>query len=308
VIAVNHRCSIALALSLAVGIGVVALTHVGRPPSLDPSHTRTVVDSTGQIVPIPANPQRLLSLCTTVTDTILRLEQGHRLAGIDEYSRVVPGADPFPVLGKGSALSREQILARDIDLALIWWYQDEVAHLLADLGVPFVRIRCQRAAELPATLRLIGECLDVRPAAEALAVSLEPHLVRSGSPESTSPRVYLELYSPFKTAGSDSYLGDLLELAGARNVAGEARGALLLSAESLLEADPDIVLLIRDFAAAASFRQRTGMSRLRAVQSNRVHLLDRYVLVAGAGLPDAVRQLESLFAACPPPDLRHALP
>lgn len=305
----SHRCSIALALALALGIGVIALTQVSRLPSPDPSNTRTVVDSTGRPVPIPADPQRVLSLCTTVTDTLLRLDQGHRLAGIDEYSRVVPGADTFPVLGKGSALSREQVLARGIDLAFIWWFQEEVAHLLADLDVPFVRIRCQRAAELPATLRLIGECLNIRPVAEALAVSLEPHLARSArTPDPTAPRVYLELYSPFKTAGSDSYLGDLLELAAARNVAVEARGALLLSAESLLEADPDIVLLIRDFATVAGFSQRTGMSRLRAVESDRVYLLDRYVLVAGAGLPDAVRHLESLFNTCRPSDLRHALP
>ncbi len=96
-------------------------------------------------------PRRILSLCTTATDVLLAVGARDQLAAIDEYSRVVPGATNIPVIAKGSALSREEVLARRMDLAFIWWYQDDAAKLLGELSVPVVRIRAGHVAELPGT-------------------------------------------------------------------------------------------------------------------------------------------------------------
>lgn len=310
---VNGKRAMLLVAALALaGTGLALVWAAGawsgtgtRPAPI----TRVIEDSTGRAVRIPHDPQHILSLCTSVTDTLVRLGQGHRLAGIDEYSRIVPDTGEVPVLGKGSTLSREQVLARAIDLAFIWWFQDDVAQLLGDLGIPTVRIRCQQADDVPATIRLVGQCLNDEAGVPALAESVERDLARlRRSITGPHPRVYLELYSPFRTGGRDTYLHDLLELAGARNVAAGAVGSLIFSAEALLEADPDVVLLIRDFATPASFRQRTGMAGLTAVRSGRVHLLDRTHLIAGAGLPDAVRHLRNLFTSLDESAIAHALP
>ena len=88
-----------------------------------------------------AAPKRILSLCTAATDTIVRLGVTERLAAIDDYGRIVPGTEKIPVIGKASALSREQLVALNADLAFLWWYQDDVAKVLAELGVPVTRIR-----------------------------------------------------------------------------------------------------------------------------------------------------------------------
>jgi iron complex transport system substrate-binding protein len=256
----------------------------------------TVTDAGGQVVSVPAQPQRILSLCTTVTDTLLRLGQKERLAGIDEFSRIVPGATNLPVLGKGSALSREQVLARQVDLAFIWWYQDDAARMLEELRVPVVRIRCGRAEEVPATIQLVGDCLGLADAASELGSSVSARLVRLRQSAGTNgPRVYVELYSPFKTSGRESYLNDLIELAGGRNVAGEAAGPVLFSVERLLQSDPEIVLLIDGFGTPEQFARRGGLENLSAVKTGRVYPIDRYCLVAGAALPEDVTNLRRLF-------------
>ncbi len=271
----------------------------GTPPGF-----REITDTTARTVLVPARPERVLSLCTTATDTILRLGEGARLAGIDEYSRVVPGSTNLAVLGKGSAISREQVLARQIDLAFVWWFQDDVAQLLADVRVPVVRLRCHRAADVPATIRLVGQCLGATNAADALAQSVTEKLARL-VPAASHPtaRVYLELYSPFKTSGRDSYLNDLIEFAGGRNIAADATGSILLSAERLLAADPQFVVLVAGFGTPEQFARRGGLEGLSAVKTGRVHVLDRYCLVAGAGLPEGVAALRRLLhrpAATPP--------
>ena len=60
---------------------------------------RSVRDATGREVQIPVQPTRVLSLCTTVTDTLARLGLLDRLAGMDEYSKVVPGTERVAILG-----------------------------------------------------------------------------------------------------------------------------------------------------------------------------------------------------------------
>jgi iron complex transport system substrate-binding protein len=255
-----------------------------------------VKDASGQMVKIPVEPKHILSLCTSATDTMLRLGEAARLAGIDEYSRIVPGASNLVVLGKGSAVSREQVLAREIDLAFIWWYQDDVAQVLADLHVPAVKLRCGRAAEVPATIRLVGQCLGTTNAAYALANGVTEKLARiPRAGTNSAPQVYLELYSPFKTGGNDSYLNDVIELAGGRNIAANASGSILLSAEQLLVADPQCVILIAGFGTPEQFARRGGLARLSAVKTRHIYTLDRYCLVAGAGLPEGVAALRQLI-------------
>ena len=80
------------------------LTAVSAAPG------RELTDATGRRVTVPDEPRRMASLCTSATDTLLRLGLGDRLVAIDEYSRVVPGAEALPVMGKGSAISREQVI------------------------------------------------------------------------------------------------------------------------------------------------------------------------------------------------------
>jgi len=277
---------------LAITTAVLACTSgIGMASS-----AREVEDSTGRKVPVPEHPTRVLSLCTTATDTAVRLGAAGQLAGIDEYSRVVPGASNLLVLGKGTTLSREQILARGIDLAFVWWFQEDAARMLEELRVPTLRIRCGRVDEVPQTIRCVGDALGTAEAAARLAdeVRQEIDLLRH-SATTNGPRVYVELYSPFKTSGQDSFVNDLVELAGGRNVATEAKGAVLFSSEQLLRSDPEVVLLMRGFGTPGDFGQRGGFKELSAVKARRVYVIDRYHLVAGAGIAGGIAELRRMF-------------
>jgi iron complex transport system substrate-binding protein len=260
--------------------------------------SRAITDMTGQHVAIPALPHRILSLCTTATDTVLALGAKDSLAAIDEYGLVVPGTQKIPVVAKGSAVSRESVMAMKIDLAFIWWYQDDVAATLHDLSIPVVRIRSGRASELPATIRLVGQCVNAPDSAETLATKIETFLARSAATlTANSPQVFLELNGPFKTMGGDTYTNDLLELAGLRNIAADAKGSVLLSAERLTQADPDAILVVGSSNDLTALVQRPGFSELRAVRQKRVFALDRYWLVAGPNLPQSVARIRAAIAA-----------
>ncbi len=200
-----------LAATLWMAIRSARVSRRGEATAL-----REVVDMTSRTVRIPKRPARILSLCTSATDAIVAAGAADRLVAIDEFSRIVPGTERATVVGKGGAVSREQAAAIRVDLAFVWWYQDEAAAMLEDLAIPVVRIRSGRAAELPAMIRLIGDCVDCREAADRAAAQAESFLAKSPPrPAQHAKRVFLELYGPLKTVGRDTYTNDLLELAGA---------------------------------------------------------------------------------------------
>jgi len=276
-----------------------AIVLSGQKTSPHVARHRQITDMTGRPVQVPATPRRVLSLCTSATDTLLALGQRDLLAAIDEYSRVVPQSQSIPVIGKGSALSRERVVALGIDLALVWWYQDDAAALLQDLGIPVVRLGAARAAQIPAMVRLIGQCVNASEAAEPLARQLEDFLqaITPAPTAHAAPKVFLELYGPYKTAGRETYADDLLQLAGGRNIAAASTGPLLFSPEQLIAEDPEVILFVDEFANAAGLARRGGWSGLSAVQSGRILPIPRYWLVAGPGLPDAVGQLRRLLSS-----------
>ena len=208
----------------------------------------------------------------------------------------MPGAERAAVVGKGGAISREKVVELGVDLAFVWWYQDDAAATLEDLGVPVVRIRSVRADELPGEIRLVGQCLGCSEAAELSAKRISEFLARA-KPAKSGNRVYIELYGPLKTVGRRTYIGDLLELAGGQNVAGDAAEGVLLSAEKLIEADPDVILCVGQPADAAAFAARPGMDGLRAVRQGRVRSVDRRWLVAGPHIAESVEKIRQAIAS-----------
>ena len=235
-------------------------------------------------------PQRILSLCTTATDVLCAVGATNQLAGIDEYGRVVPGTANVPVIAKGSALSREEVIAGHFDLAFIWWFQDDAARLLQDAGVPVVRLRAGRAAELAGTVRLIGQRTGHEAATEKLADEIAGFLQSQRNREGDPPRVYLELYGPYKTVGGDSYLNDLITFAGGTNVAGSIqRDSVVFSPEQLIATKPDVIVFVNGFGSPETIAARPGLGTTRIVG------IDRQWLVAGSRLPEAVARLHALI-------------
>jgi iron complex transport system substrate-binding protein len=279
----------AMVVCLAVRFDRVSPAPSAQTPS------RAVTDATGRAVSLPTHPERIISLSTSATDTLVRLGATPRLKAIDDYGRIVPGVEGLPVLGRAAALSREAVQAIRADMAFVWWYEDDAARLLEKSGVPVVRVRCSRTADVPAMIRLVGECLGCADKAQSLAQSVSAALQAAPSRPAVPRRVYVELYGPFKTMGADTYLNDLIEMAGGVNVAAPATGSVLLSPERLIQGDPDVILFVDDFATAQSVSGRNGMLSLRAAREGRVRPVSRYYLVAGAGLPEMVERLRQLI-------------
>jgi len=256
---------------------------------------KTVEDMTGRKVEIPQEPHNILSMCTTVTDTIMRLGESRRLRGIGIESTCIPGTELARVLGKGAEIARRQIKATGIDLAFVWADEEAAAKKLQDLGVPMLKVKYPRAKEVPDVVRFVGQCLGREEDTEKMLKPVEEFLKQQESrPEPEErPTVYLELKADYSTAGSDSYINDLITYAGGRNIAASNEGFGPLKPEKIVEADPDVILYVEEYKEYRAIMSRQALQGLKAIRKEHIAPVKRYWLVPGVGLPNAAASFQA---------------
>ena len=70
---------------------------------------------------------------------------------------------------------------------------------------------------------------------------------------------------------------------------------MVFSIERLIQADPDVILFVGDTAGTNTISERPGLAGLRAVRNRQVMAVDRYWLVAGAGMPEFAEKIRGLI-------------
>jgi iron complex transport system substrate-binding protein len=159
--------------------------------------------------------------------------------------------------------------------------QAEQVEQFRNLGMTVLFI--EEAGSVPGVLdsvRLFGELTGNEDRAEALAEELGGRIdavTAELADLDGRPRVFFELDGSLFTVGTDTFVGDLLTLLGAANVAAGATSPFpQLTAEAVIAADPEVVLLAdAEFGESAeTVCARPGWSAVSACASGRVHAVD----------------------------------
>jgi len=216
-------------------------------------------------VTLSAVPLRIVSLMPSHSETILELGAGDRLVATDSLSPQPDGTD-LPRVGDGFSPNLELILELEPDLVLTDAYSG-VHEQLQELGVTVFAGTPENIDGLFDFVDLLGGLLGESPAAEELRDRL---LNRVAAAEARAaglegPTVYVELDPTPFSAGPGSYIDDLLNVVGARNIVGEDLGAWpLLSREYIVSSDPEVILLLDApwGESEATLRERPGFSGL----------------------------------------------
>ncbi len=264
---------------------------------------RAVRDDLGRTVVVPVTVTRVLSLAPSNTELMFALGAGQRLVGRTDADDFPPEAAAVPSVGSLFPPDDERIVATRPDLVLMIDGNADLRQRLAERGLPVVVFQPRTLDGILDTARRLGSLLGREAAAEALVARLEAQrrAVLTRLP-ADRPRVFYEVWSsPLTAAGPATFVGDLVRTAGGRNALGADLGDWpRLDVETLLAADPDVLLLSRPGARAEVVAgQRPGYSVLRAVSAGRVIEVVDPDLLERAG-PRAFEGLAWLAAALHP--------
>lgn len=260
-------------------------------PAIGHAQRRAVIDGAGREVPVPdrvtrvfpAGPPAAILLYTLAPELLLGWPRANRP---EERAFLLPDVGARPevgrITGRGNTANLEVVLGLKPDLILDVGSTRQTFVSLADrvqsqTSIPYALLD-GRLDTSDGAYRTLGQLVGEAARAEVLA-SYAFDVLRTVSdrvatvPADKRPRVYYARGPRgLETGLAGSINVEAIEMVGARNVAGEARGGLAaVSLEQVLAWDPEVIVTIdQDFARTV--RRDPDWSGVAAVRTGRVHL------------------------------------
>ena len=265
----------------------------------------TVTDSTGAMLSFTHPPQRIVSLNPDCTENVVALGAGGRLVGITDYCRF-PDNLPAPERVGGlwhPNLERIVVLRPDLVLATREGNNPEIISAIRNLSIP-VYVSGQPAGfrDYFLFLRRLGSILDRESQAAALIEETASLIDRLREQSAGRPpqSVFFQVGTkPLITAGPDTLIGEMIEIAGGKNIAGDLSARYpAVSRERVLAEDPGVIIIAASGSEAeegAAFWK--SFPELAAVRQGRVFLIDPdHVCRLGPGLREGLLEIVSCIS------------
>jgi iron complex transport system substrate-binding protein len=214
----------------------------------EPAFPVTIEADNGSVV-VEAEPERIVSLSPTATETLFAIGAGDQVVAVDDQSNY-PEEAPVTDLS-GFTPNVEAIASYDPDLVVAGFDAGDLVSSLEEIGVTV--ILQPAATDLDGAyeqIEALGAATGHVEEAEGLVASMEAEiqeLISQVPPEAEGMTVYHELGPDYFSATSKTFIGSVYELLALANIADEATGGApdypQLSAEHILAADPDLIVL-----------------------------------------------------------------
>ncbi len=258
--------------------------------------------------PHPDAPaSRIVALAPNAVEIVWELGAASRLVGVSEFTVYPTALAGLPRVGGFRDADLERILTLAPDLVILRGRQEKLEELCRTHHIRTYHDPTETLADLYHAIERLGVFCDKQDVAERLALRLRDELdaVRRRVADRTPVPVLLTIRSPDRladitTVGRGSYLHQVMELAGGRNIFGDLEIAYpQVTLEEIVARSPEVILEAvpgADAAATAGMPNQWGsFPTIPAARHGRVYVLrEDYVLIPSprvAQLADRVAML-----------------
>jgi iron complex transport system substrate-binding protein len=296
-------------LLVATGCGAGSEAGPGTPGPTQDSFPVTIAAANGPVT-VERRPEAVVSLSPTATEMLYAMGAGDQVVAVDDQSTYPPEAPRTDL--SGITPNVEAITSYEPDLVVITFDPGDLVGSLAALGIPvLVMPGAASLEEAYRQMEQLGAATGNVAGAAELVAAMQADIAEivAAVPElDPAPSYYHELDPSFYTATSTTFIGEVYGLLGLENIADPADadgfGYPQLSAEFILEQDPDLIFLADTTCCdqtAEALAQRPGWASLTAVAAGRVVELDDDVASRwGPRVVDFLRAVAEAVSALEP--------
>ena len=258
--------------------------------------------------PKPAVRQfnRIVSLAPGITEKIFYLGEQRRLVGVTSHCNYPPYAKKLTKVGGFGEPSDEKIVSLKPDLVLTSDYKAHPSFpKMQSLGLNVQDFETENFEDAIELVQRVGDAIGVPEKARAKTAALKARVEKIRKKYAgvkDRKRVYVELwYSPVTTAGKGSFVSDMIEIAGAKNVFDDVgKPYPQVSGESVVERDPQIIIIgymLEKENKEAYIKNRPGWESVSAVRGGHVYsdIDPDLFLRPGPRLVDGLEAFEKKF-------------
>ncbi|MDY0190764.1 MAG: cobalamin-binding protein [Desulfuromonas sp.] len=204
-------------------------------------------DAVGRVVHLSAPPQRIVSLVPSVTEILYAIHADTQLVGVTDFCNFPPQAQQKTVVGAYNNPGLETVASLVPDLIIMDVASSSPAllHQFEQLEVPVYVVAPKSLATTLETISALGRVTGHQKSAIDMVNGLNAQIdevvkMRSDKPLRTLVCVMIE---PLIVAGAGTLADDLIHLAGGVNVAAGLARYPTLSMETVLQYDPDVIIV-----------------------------------------------------------------
>ena len=227
------------------------LAGMALPAAAEDAFPVTVVDDEGTEITIEAEPQRIISLAPSTTETIFALGAGDRLVGGTDYDDYPAEAADVTDVATYTGVIMEQVVALEPDLVLaagnFFTPPDDIAKM-RELGYTVAVLYAPDIETVMSDIELIGTATGTSEEARAMTAELTVQMdavAEAAAAIGSTPSVFYELgaepeiYAP----APDSFLADMIVRAGGEPITTGDPALWSIPLEELVVADPEVIVL-----------------------------------------------------------------
>lgn len=277
-----------LAVGFAAIIALSAFTACGANDSKTEAATQkfevTVTDSSNHITTLTKKPERIVSLSPSTSEIVAALGAEERLVGRTEYCNFPEEIQDSAEVGGTSTPNLEKIVELKPDVVLASTHvPEEIVTKLRELDIPTIFLNEQDNFEgtysaITETANIIGEkekgeklVTDMKTKKDTIVASVNKELEGKERPTIYFTNSFGE--NGDFAAGGDTFINEILELAGGINVAKDVNG-WVYSKEKLVEKNPEIIILPGEIGLKKQLKETSVYKDLDAVKNGKVYEVD----------------------------------
>ena len=272
----------AAVLLFVTGVLLAALINHLTEPDPQNSYPETLLSA------LPANPQRIICMTPSVTETVFALECGDRIIGVSDFCDYPAEAAAIEKLGGFINPNLERLLALGPDLIIAQGKSERIIEFCQRENVPFLQVQMRSIESVFHDINQIAAALGSPAQAQKLTRQIQDSLDKTAARTASldRPRVFLSLYrtggslTGITTVGGTTFLSELIEIAGGENIFADLpKEYPQISKESLLKRQPDIVIepyqhdTLNENQKIQRLAEWQALGSIPATQNNRIYFI-----------------------------------
>lgn len=243
------------------------------------SKSIVVTDAFNRKVTIASEPKRIISISPAITEIMFALGKQQLLIGRSDRCTYPKQVSSIPTIGSILEPNIETIASLKPDLVIAsTHFKKEMVDKIEQLGIPIIVLKSQDSFEgAYEIIAKVGEIVQAQHQADSIigTMKTDVSLIQEKAKTAISrPTVYYVIgfgKSGNFTAGGNTFISNMINIAGGKNIAEDVNG-WSYSTEQLIEKDPDIIIIHKGDKEA--FANTAIYKNLKAVKNNKIYEID----------------------------------
>ena len=268
----------------------------------------TITDNLDTQVKLDEKPEKIISLAPSMTEMLYSLGLGNKVIGVSNFANYPEEAKQNEKIGSVTDPNVEKIVSLNPDLVLAAGVNKmEYIDRLKNLGIKVAGFDPSSIDETIETMNKVGKLTGEEYLAKEVTAKMSEELeeleglVENKLENNKRPGVFYEIWhDPLMTAGEGTFIDDLIETAGGKNIGAMAPGSWpQFSLEKLLIENPEVYISSHHSDAhtftVEGLKQRPNYNAISAVKNERIHFIKQDVMTRPS--PRIVLGLKELVKA-----------